>query len=484
MPARKFADLREFLTALEKLGELKTIEGADWDLEIGALTELVAEQDGPALLFDKIKGYPEGYRVASNFWASLRRCALLFDLPLQCTGLDVVRRFREIKRDYKPIPPIEVKDGRVLENVYTGDEVDMLKFPTPLWHELDGGRYIGTGSVTILRDPEGGRVNFGTYRVMIHDRTTLAFYKSPGTDGSIIRQRYWEKGENCPIAISFGQDPAIFTASTFKLPPSVAEYDFAGFLRGAPVEVIWGKVTGLPFPAHAEIVIEGESPPPEVEQRMEGPFGESPGYYGAGVRPEAVIRVKALYHRHNPILEGAPPLKPPLHYSPRHTFWKAVEDWDLLEAAGFPDIKGVYNLDAGRHSICVISLKQRYASHAKGAGLLVASGGYFCHFVIVVDEDIDPSDPNDVFWAISTRCDPATSIDIVRGLRSSALDAALPPDRKAAGDLTSSTAVINACRPYHWKDQFPPVNKVSDQVRSRMLDKWGDLLKELKGPSL
>src|SRR3989304_8848814 len=130
MPARRFADLREFVTALEKLGELKTIEGADWDLEIGALTELVAEQDGPALLFDKIKGYPEGYRVASNFWASLRRCALLFDLPLQSTGLDVVRRFREIKRDYKPIPPIEVTDGRGLENVYRGDEVDLLTFPT------------------------------------------------------------------------------------------------------------------------------------------------------------------------------------------------------------------------------------------------------------------------------------------------------------------------------------------------------------------
>jgi len=318
-----YTDLRDWTANIDRLGELRTLRGAQWDLEIGIITELVMNQHGPALLFDDIPGYPSGYRIVANALGGLGRVALTLGLPPDQDVKTLLKLWQEKKRGLKPIPPKVVKDGPVMENVYRDGEVDLFKFPTPRWHEHDGGRYIGTGSVDITRDPDEGWVNLGCYRVMIHERNRVGFYISPGKQGRVHRDKWFARGGRMPVAMSFGHDPVIFLAGGFEIPWGLSEYDWAGGIKGAPIEVIEGPVTGLPIPAHAEIVIEGFVDP--ADKQTEGPFGEWTGYYASAEREEPVVRVAALYHRNNPIILGCPPVKPPSELAYYRAFLRAAE---------------------------------------------------------------------------------------------------------------------------------------------------------------
>ncbi len=273
-------DLRGFIEASKQIGDWKEIKGADWDLEIGALIETTAEliPQPPMLLFDEIKNYPRGFRVAALLFASYKRVALALGLPHEKSKLELVRLASRKIRSSQPIPPLEVKTGPVMENVLKGKDVDLLRFPALRSHENDGGRYIGTGDTVINRDPDSGFINMGTYRMQLHERALLGLWMSPGQHGRLICMRHWEKGQSCPIVATFGPDPLSFLAANAKIPWGQSEFDYVGGLRGRPLEIIKGPITGLPIPASAEVAIEGEVPPPSVESRDEGPFGEWPGY--------------------------------------------------------------------------------------------------------------------------------------------------------------------------------------------------------------
>ncbi len=474
--AAESRDLRQWMDQAEKLGELTTIDGADWDTEIGAVTELghhMGEQSS-ALLFDNIKGYPSGYRVLSNTLNSLKRLALTLHMDTNYSKSEFVKDVKRHIGGVKYMAPEIVKDGPVTQNVYEGKDIDLFKFPTPKWHELDGGRYIGTGSVDITRDPDSGWVNLGTYRVMIHDENTLGFYISPGKHGRIMREKYFAKGEPCKVAVSFGHDPLIFLAGGMEVPNGVCEYDWVGGLQKAPVPVVIGDYTGLPIPASAEIVIEGESLPGEM--RNEGPFGEWTGYYASSMRAEPTIRVKRVYHRDNPIILGAPPTRPPCEFNYMRCYLRSAMIWQELEAAGVPDVRGVWCHESGGSRLLVfVSIKQRYPGHARQAGMVAGfchSAAYLGRYVVVVDEDIDVTNTNDVLWAIATRSNPDQDIEIVRRCWSGALDPIVPTDHKGH----SSRAIIDACRPYEWIGDFPPVAESSDAVRRAAQLKWGKIL--------
>lgn len=469
-----YRDLREFISALERMGELRTVERADWDLEIGAITELNYQREGPALLFDSINGYPKGYRILANAMDTRRRALLALDLPLDLDMDGALDEYDKKIASYRPVPPVEVEDGPVFENVLRGKEIDLWKFPTPRWHEGDGGRYIGTGCVVVMRDPDSRAIHFGCYRVMVQDERTVGLYITPNKTGAIIRRKYWEKGESCPVAVSFGQEPVMFLGAAPYLGQKrgILKYDLVGHMRGAPVEVVREEVTGLPVPATAEIVVAGEVPLPEEEARDEGPFGEWTGYYASGTRPEPVIRVKALYHRNDPIILGMPPMK---HYRTHSHFavpTKVRNQKEQLRKAGVEDVLDVWPLAVP--GVTVVQVRQRYPGHAMKAAL-AASGEYMGRFVVVVDEDINPRDPEEVLWAIGTRCDPETSITILKGCQSSALDPRITPDRKKKGDFTSSRSIIDACKPYDWIREFPATNVASRELRRKILDKWEEL---------
>ena len=471
----EYRDLRDWIRKAEELGELKTLKKCDWNLEIGAITELVAHRDdGPAVLFDEIKDYPKGYRVLSNSLSSRKRLALTLDLPEGETKMDFVRAWRERYKKIKPIPPKFVKKSPLFENVYKDKDVDLLKFPTPKWHDLDGGRYIGTGSIDITRDPDEGWVNWGTYRVMIHDKDSVGFYISPGKHGRIQRDKYISSGKPCKIAMSFGHDPLVFLAGSIEVPYAVPEYEFIGGVRGEPMELIEGEYSGLPIPANAEIVVEGDVVFDQT--KVEGPFGEWTGYYASAERPEPFVRIKRLYHRNDPIILGSPPGRPPAELGWYRSYLRSALIWDEMEKAGVPDVKGVWLMvSGGSRLVIVVSIKQRYPGHAKQAAVVASqchAGAYLGRYVIVVDDDIDPSNTDDVIWAMSSRSDPDTDIDIIRRCWSGPLDPIIQPGKKGF----NSRAIIDACRPFEWMKDFPPVAESSKEVLDATAKKWGKVL--------
>ena len=473
----RFRDLRAWLELVEAMGELRHVKGADWDLEIGAITDLVTKKpiNSWALLFDEIKGYPAGYRLLTGLLGSLPRLALTIGLDPGLKGRDFVLAWRDRLKNLTPIAPETVSHGTVLENIQSGREVNLYKFPVPRWQNLDGGRYIGTASMTVTRDPDEGSVNFGTYRVMVHSENSAGFYISPGKHGRIHRDKYFAHGKPCPVAIVIGEDPLLYLASTLPITHVKGgfetEYHWAGALRGEPIRVVNGKVTGLPIPADAEAVLEGVAYP--GEEKIEGPFGEWTGYYASQERSEPVIRVESIYHRNDPILCGTKNGRVANTYG--HELLRAAQLWGELEAAGLPGIQGIAFYQ-GRF-IAVVSIKQLYAGHAKSAAMLAMhchASAYLGRYVIVVDDDIDVYDFSEVLWAISTRVDPVKDIEIVTNCWSGPLDPIIPPEDKG----TSSRAVIDATKPYRWHKKFPISNVIDPSLKAKVLKNWQSLFND------
>ncbi len=474
-------DLRNFIEILEEIDELKVIDGADWNCEIGAITEYLADHNGPAVLFDNIKDYPAGHRVIATIFGSHKLTALTLGCPLDLEGVDLLKAWREKFRNFSPVPPEIVKDGPVMENVMEGDDVDLNSFPAPIWHEHDGGRFLGTGCGVITMDPDTGVANIGTYRCQIQEKNTISVKVNKGKHGRLNLQKYHEAGKPCPVAISMGHAPSLFMAGWF--PINAPEYDVIGWLQGFPAQVITSPYTGLPLPATGEIVLEGEFPV-EMDMPKEGPFGEWPGYYADTTVGEIpLMDVKRVYYRNNPIILGVPPLKPPNNYIAIPL--GAVMLWDQLETAGIPGITGVWGYVYSERAglLTVISIKQSYAGHSKQT-LLAAVGASACayggKFVVVVDEDINVADLQDVIWAITTRCHVRDAVDIVKDVWISPADPALPLEQRfpppgtnmELHGYTSDRVLIDACRPYRWKDQFPLTNAFSDEEKEKVARKW------------
>lgn len=472
-----YRSLGQFIDAAASVGDVKLIHGADRDRDVGCLTELSAEQSGPLLVFDQFDGFPPDFRVASNVANNRRRYALALNLPPQAHPVEMVKLVRQRLRTLRLIAPLEVKDGPVLTHLMEGDEVDVEAFPAPTWHSRDGGRYIGTGDIVVVRDPETGETNYGTYRACVQGRDRVSLWIIQHKAGRIIAEKYWKRGEACPVALVLGCDPLTFMASTSGR--TGRKYDYAGALHGEPVEVVAAPLTGILIPAEAEIVLEGDIPPPDRESAFEGPFGEWPGYY-SHTGHEAVVRVQRIHYRPAPIIYGSPPLRPLLSWEsdvPGH----AVRMWDHLEQSGISDVVGVWGHCSGLMS--VIALRQRYAGHAKQALLAAAgqrTGSSMYSTYVAVDDDIDPSNMRDVLWALCTRVDPARSLHVVPSAWTSDLDPRLTPEQKESGDLTIGRTLIDACRPYAWRDAFPAANVFSPEERRQVAERWRMLLQEIE----
>jgi UbiD family decarboxylase len=465
-----YKDLRGFIKQVDAIGALRRVNGADPRFELGGITEVAAgTPECPALLFDRLKGFSPGIRVFTNATTTPQRAALALGIDPSLSPLDALKAWMARRQTLAPRQPVAVDDAPFLENSMRGREVDVGKLPAPHWHRKDGGPFIGSGSIVIMRDPDGGWINASIYRVQVQGRNRVTIqFDHPGRHGAVIAQKYWSRRKSCPVAVVNGQDPALFVAGFEYLPDGQSEYDFAGAIKGAPIEVIDGPLSGLPLPAQAEIILEGELLPPSKLTLPEGPFGEFTGYYGAAGRPCPVMRIAAVHHRDNPILLGSPPMKPPrFHFG---LPFRAASIWSQLEMAGVGDVTGVWQHVA--QLMTVVAVRQRYAGHAKRAALIAAANSYMARLVVVVDDDVDPSDLADVMWAITTRCEPAEQIDIVRNAWSSALDPRISPEAKAAGVTSHSKAIIEAVRPFGWKDKYPPTSALTADEARAIEAKW------------
>jgi 4-hydroxy-3-polyprenylbenzoate decarboxylase len=331
----------------------------------------------------------------------------------------------------------------------------------------------------ITRDPDEGWVNVGTYRGMVHGPNLVGVKVNKGKHGRIHLEKSLARGEPCPVAIALGFDPSYWAATASQVVPhGMSEYAFSGWLRGGPIDVVTGPLSGLPLPATAEIVLEGELlPGQQFPDLTEGPFGEWMGYYAdttTGMVP--VMRVDAIHHRDDPILLGAPPLKPPgtEQFAIPLT---AAAVWDEVERAGVPDVRGVWILSSGWGPlVLVVAIHQRYAGHAKQAGLVATgcrSGAYGGRLTIVVDDDVDITNAEEVLWAVATRCRVERDIDIVRGLWQTPADPMLTDDERDHEENIASRAIIDACRPYRQLHTFPQVCSFSPEYRRQVAEKWG-----------
>lgn len=476
-----YDDLREWLREADRLGELRTVLNASWKADMGQIADLVIrEDDGPAVLFDEVEDSPKGYRMLINVFAGKRRNMTL-GFPDDLTKVELSDGcYDAYIKDQKLIPHVEVEDGPIFENVLEGDDIDLYKFPTPKWHDHDGGRYIGTGCYTVTRDPDDGWLNLGTYRAMIHDKQTVGVLMVPGKHGHVHREKYFARGEPCPVVMILGGDPITFYAGCTEVPTGVCEYDVVGGMRGKAVEVVRGRKTGLPFPANCEIALEGYLYADRSE--VEGPFGEWTGYYAGGASPAPALKVETLYHRNDPIILGVPPIGGKADEMGRYrAILRSAMLKQALKDSGVPDVTGVWCHEVGSSRMLHgVAIKQRYPGHAKQAGHIAAvchATNYANKYIVVVDEDVDVANLEELWWAMITRSDPATSMDIIHGARTSPADPRIRPEQRPTGDFSHSRAVIDACRPFHWKDEFPAVNAPTPEQARVARERFGYLLK-------
>lgn len=475
-------DLRDWLDEMRSRDLVREVRGAHWDLEVGAVTDLNAKRDKWVLLFDEIEGYQPGYRIMTGSLLDAARVSH----SLGCdTGADnqlLVRALRDRLRRPQVTGVTDAvaanPDAPVFANRLTGSDVDLTRFPAPKWHELDGGRYLGTFDAVVTRDPETGWVNVGTYRMMIHDERRVCLFVNSSHHARLHMEKYWKRGERVPVAVSLGHHPALSALGGMELPTGVSEYDVLQQLRG-DLELVEAPVTKLPVPATSELVIEGYL---STDTVSEGPYGEFLGYYAGGKMQTPTIEVEAIYHRDDPIILGTCAGIPPYDYSFFRCPMRSAMIWDALEDAGVPNIVGVWCHEAGyTRALNVVSIDQAYLGHAQQAGMVasqVREGAFGGRYTIVVDDDIDPSDLDQVMWAVSTRTDPSDSIEFIRNSWGMALDPMVergPED--ALNELPMSRAVINACQPFKRRQRgtFPPAVTVPAEVAARVTSKYPEL---------
>ncbi len=479
-PVIAYNDLREWLAEAERLGEVRTVSHANWHEDIGLVAEAILRaENGPCVVFDDVEGCPKGFRLLLNMFAGRRRNMTL-GFPTELTKSELSDGYRDaFLTTQKHIPHEIVETGPIFENILMGDDVDVTKFPSPIWHEKDGGRYIGTGTYSITRDPDEGWHNAGAYRGQVFDEKTVGILMAAGHHGAIHCDKYFKKGEPMPVVMVVGGDPLAFLLGGLEAPYGTFEFDLIGGMRGRAEKMVKGKITGLPIPANAEIVLEGYVHPDR--KIVEGPFGEWTGHYAGGAKPCTVIDVKAIYHRNDPILLGVPPMGAgPDEMARYRAVMRSATIKQNMTNAGVPDVQQVWCHEVGgARMFHGVSIKQRYPGHAVQAGTIAAQCGgsaYASKYIVVTDEDVDVTNLEALIWAMLTRSDPKESIQILDGAWDSPADPRLSPQKRKDGDMSHSVAIINACRPWHWRAEFPASNTPSPEVARKAREKFGYLL--------
>ena len=430
-------DLRSWISLLESKDELRRIKAeVNWDKELGAICRRVTSREGPALMFENIKGYKDGQfrSLFTNGLGARRRVALAMDMPKDTPNDQIVKRIKERLCD--PIKPVVVDEGPVKENIVEGDEIDLYQLPVPKWHAKDGGRYIDTTACTITKDPDTGDLNIGTYRGMLVGRNMIGKLLATTQDWGKHFVKYRDRGEPMPVAIVYGGDPYMIMCSTTPIQHrrGTSEYDYAGGLRGSATELIKCESIDLLVPAHAEIVVEGYISPDPSTFKMEGPFGEYPGYYGGLANPKPTVVVQTMTYRNDAIFRGNEEGSSPgrLCESPYYVVpTMCAIAWNWLEEAGVPGVKDVWgHLVTSAPTNIRVRIKKTYRGHAKQvANALWGSniGNYVAKHVVVVDEDIDIHSEEDMEWALAYRVNAGMNdVQVFHGCFGSMLDPSTP----------------------------------------------------------
>ncbi len=435
-------DLRAFLSDLEARGWLARIRHeVSPELEITEISDRVLRADGPALLFENVRGH--SMPVLTNLFGSERRIALALGLE-SAAGL---RRIGELLADLKePQPPEGLRDAmakwpvlkKVLDmppkyrsdapwraRVWEGDDVDLGRLPVQRCWPEDAGPLITWGLV-VTRGPGKKRMNLGIYRQQVigRNRVIMRWLKHRG-GAQDHREAAGAGARRFPCAVVIGADPATILAAVTPIPDTLSEYQFAGLLRGGRTELVKLPDSDLAAPVSAEIVLEGHVSLDEYAD--EGPFGDHTGYYNEVERfpvftiERMSMREDAIYHSTH---TGRPPDEPAvLGLALNEVFVPILQ-------RQFPEIVDFYlPMEGCSYRVAVVAIRKGYPGHAKRVMFGIWSylrQFMYTKFIIIVDEDVDCRSWPDVVWAISTRCDPARDFTLVERTPIDYLDFASP----------------------------------------------------------
>lgn len=439
----KYKDLRDFIEQLEKAGELKRISmEIDPVLEMTEIADRTLRAGGPAILFENPKGFT--MPVLANLFGTPKRVAMGM-------GQESVENLREVGKllaylkepdppkgfkelwDKLPVfkqvlnmPAKEVSKAPCQEVVLSGDQVDLTQIPIQTCWPEDAAPLI-TWGLTVTRGPHKKRQNLGIYRQQLLGPNKVIMRWLSHRGGALDFREWCEQhpGENFPVAVALGADPATILGAVTPVPDTLSEYAFAGLLRGDKTEVVKCISNDLQVPASAEIVLEGYIAPNETAP--EGPYGDHTGYYNE-VDDFPVFTVTHITHRKNPIYHstytGRPPDEPAiLGVALNEVFVPILQKQ-------FPEIVDFYLPPEGcSYRMAVVTMKKQYPGHAKRVMLGVWSflrQFMYTKFVIVCDDDVNARDWNDVIWAITTRMDPARDTTLIENTPIDYLDFASP----------------------------------------------------------
>lgn len=473
-------DNRELIEKLNESGDLKTVKRqVDWEYEAGGMVRKTCEENGPALLFENIKDYPE-FRMFGSPMATFRRFAVALGLSPDTPARDLVNEYE--KRQEKLIKPVMVKNAPCQENVIQGDDVDLFNLPVPLVHDGDGGRYIGTWHINIAKDPDSDWVNWGTYRLQLNSRNIISGLCLPSSDqGRIFYGKYVPQNKPMPIAIAIGADPISSMLGMASIGVGENEVDYAGALLNRPVELTKAVSNDIPVPANAEIILEGELLPNAVAE--EGPFGEYTGYRSAPRALRSVYKINTITYRNNPIFAMSCFGVPVDDFAIGMAVIRSADIKKQLLSNSIP-VTAVYVPPEGATMLAVVSVKNMYSNVAQQVGqslFSTKSGGLWMSAVIVVEDDIDVFNMNEVIHAWITKCNPVRGITVLDRAMSSPLHPFLNAQERA---WSKGCKVIYDCTwPLDWPEMDTPLkasfeNLYPEEVKKRILANWA---KDIKG---
>ena len=468
-----FKDNRQFIEALEKSGDVVRIkQEVDWELEAAAIARRSNEMQGPACLFEKIKDYPEGFRIFSGGIASYRRLAIALGLSPDIPVRDMFAEYE--RREQHPIKPVVVKDGPCKENIMLGDDIDLFQFPTPLIHDGDGGRYLGTWDIIINKDPDSDWTNWGTYRFMVHNRRALVGQPLPLSHLTmLLTQKYAPANKPMPVAIVIGADQLSTLVGGAGYRIGENEADFAGALAQEPIELIKCETSDLLVPAHAEIVIEGEILP-HVTQ-MEGPFGEYTGYRSRPGGDGVICRVKAITYRNSPMITMVSLGIPVDEGTVSGAITMAMTYKRRLKRMGLPITDISLPLEGACH-VVVVGVTKGGNDIAQQVRDAITSRRVPITKLIVVDKDIDVFNFSEVLHAIGTRCHSARGIMIKEHPgRGNPLTPCYSTEERTHG--LGATALLDCTYPLDWPENDLPVKSsfntiYPESVRQKVMENW------------
>lgn len=438
-----YRDLRDFIDQLEKQGELKRVTtSVSPRLEMTEICDRVLKAGGPAILF----AHPSNHRipVLANLFGTPRRVALGMGEESVSALRDVGKLLAFLK---EPEPPKGLRDAwdkwpkfkkvldmapRVVsraacqEVVWEGDDVDLARLPVQTCWPGDAGPLI-TWGLTITRGPNKERQNLGIYRQQVIGRNKVIM-RWLAHRGGALDFRDWcaaFPGENFPVSVALGADPATILGAVTPVPDTLSEYQFAGLLRGSKTEIVQCLGSNLNVPASAEIVLEGHIAPGETA--LEGPFGDHTGYYNE-VDYFPVFTITRITMRRDPIYHSTYTGKPP--DEPAVLGVALNEVFVPLLQKQFPEIMDFYLPPEGcSYRLAVVSMKKQYPGHAKRVMMGVWSflrQFMYTKFIIVTDDDVNIRDWKEVVWAMTTRVDAARDTVLVENTPIDYLDFASP----------------------------------------------------------